>query len=138
MVNKSMRCGAKAAENAAMRLRSADAGETGSPEAAEVSPSAASATQPEQSLLQAHAVMHRVTSEIISLSSYTLAIGPDAVFTHDAPKKWYYACSKYALLEVGIQLMLTHQCKNLSDVESVDFQSVCPSIARLWTNTSSK
>ena len=43
------------------------------------------------------------------------------------PKKWYFACSKYTLLEVGIQLMLTHQCKNLSDLESVDFQ-ICLSI----------
>ena len=41
-----MRCAAKAAENAAMRLRSAAAGETGSPEAADVSSSAASASQP--------------------------------------------------------------------------------------------
>ena len=41
-----MGCAAKAAENAAMRLRSADAGETGSPEAADVSSSGASATQP--------------------------------------------------------------------------------------------
>ena len=49
-------------------------------------------------------------------------IGPDTVLTHDASKKWYFACSKYTLLEVGIQLVLTHQCKNLSDVESVDFQ----------------
>uniref|UniRef100_M4BFN2 Uncharacterized protein n=1 Tax=Hyaloperonospora arabidopsidis (strain Emoy2) TaxID=559515 RepID=M4BFN2_HYAAE len=56
-----------------MRLRSAAAGETGTPEAADVSSSAASATQPQHSLLQAHAVMHRVTSEIMSLSSYTLA-----------------------------------------------------------------
>ena len=47
MVNKSMRCAAKAAENAAMRLRSAAAGETGSPEAADVSSPAASVTQPE-------------------------------------------------------------------------------------------
>ena len=44
------------------------------------------------------------------------------MLTHDASKKWYFASSKYALLEVGIQLMLTHQCKNLSDVEPVDFQ----------------
>ena len=46
MVNNSMRCAAKAAENAAMRLRSAAAGETGSPEADDVSSSAAYATQP--------------------------------------------------------------------------------------------
>ena len=46
MVNKSMWCAAEAAENAAMRLRSAEAGVTGSPEAADVSSSAASATQP--------------------------------------------------------------------------------------------
>ena len=46
MVNQSMRCAAKAAENAAMRLRSAAAGKTGSPEAADESSSAASATQP--------------------------------------------------------------------------------------------
>ena len=44
-VNKSMRCAAKDAENAAMRLRSAAVGETASPEAADVSSSAASATQ---------------------------------------------------------------------------------------------
>ena len=49
-------------------------------------------------------------------------IWPDAVLTHDASKMWYFACSKYALLEVDIQLMLTHQCKNISDVEPVDFQ----------------
>ena len=41
-----MRCAAKDAENAAMRLRSAAVGETASPEAADVSSSAASATQP--------------------------------------------------------------------------------------------
>uniref|UniRef100_M4BYN2 RxLR effector candidate protein n=1 Tax=Hyaloperonospora arabidopsidis (strain Emoy2) TaxID=559515 RepID=M4BYN2_HYAAE len=41
-----MRCAAKSAENAAIRLRSAAAGETGSPEAADASSSAASATQP--------------------------------------------------------------------------------------------
>ena len=46
MVNKSMRCAAKAVENATMRLRSAATGETGSPEAADVSSSAASAAQP--------------------------------------------------------------------------------------------
>ena len=40
-----MRCAAKAAENAAMRLRSAAAGETGSPEEADVSSSDASVTQ---------------------------------------------------------------------------------------------
>ena len=49
-------------------------------------------------------------------------IGLGAVLVHDASKKWYFACSKYTILEVGIQLVLTHQCKNLSDVESVDFQ----------------
>ena len=43
MVNNSMRCAAKAAENAAMRLRSAAAGETGSSEAADVCSSAAGA-----------------------------------------------------------------------------------------------
>ena len=43
------------------------------------------------------------------------------MLTHDASKKWYFASSKYTLLEVGIQLMLTHQCKNISDVKSVDF-----------------
>ena len=48
-------------------------------------------------------------------------IEPDAVLTHDASKKRYFASSKYTLLEVGIQLVLTHQYKNLSDVESVDF-----------------
>ena len=53
-------------------------------------------------------------------------IGPDAVLIHDSSKKWYFASSKYALLEVGIQLVLTHQCKNLSDVESVDFQIRLP------------
>ena len=42
--------------------------------------------------------------------------------THDASKKWYFACSKYAPLEVGVQLMLKHQCKKLSVVESVNFQ----------------
>ena len=41
-----MRCAAKASENAAMRLRSTAAGETRSPEADDVSLSAASATQP--------------------------------------------------------------------------------------------
>ena len=46
MVNKSMQCAAKAAENGAMRLRFAVARETGSPEAADVSSSVASATQP--------------------------------------------------------------------------------------------
>ena len=46
MVNKSMRCASKAAKDAAMRLRSAATGKTGSPEAAEVSSSAASATLP--------------------------------------------------------------------------------------------
>ena len=46
MVNNSMRCATKAAENAAVRLRSTAAGETGSPEAADESSSAASATQP--------------------------------------------------------------------------------------------
>ena len=30
------------------------------------------------------------------------------MFTQDAPKKWYFASSKYTLLEVGIQLMLVH------------------------------
>ena len=43
MVNKSMRRAAKAAENSAMRLRSSSAGETGSPEASDVSSSAAGA-----------------------------------------------------------------------------------------------
>ena len=61
---------------------------------------------------------HRPVSDRLDL----FWIGPDAVLTHDATKKWYFASSKYALLQVGIQLMLTHQCKNLSDVESVDFQ----------------
>ena len=41
-----MRCAAKAAENAAMRLRSAAAGETGTPEATDLCSSADSATQP--------------------------------------------------------------------------------------------
>ena len=41
MVNKSMQCAAKAAENAAMSLRSTAAGERRSPEAADVSSSAA-------------------------------------------------------------------------------------------------
>ena len=49
-------------------------------------------------------------------------IGSDAVLTHDACKKGYFACNNYTLLEVGIQLVLTHQCKNRSEVESVDFQ----------------
>ena len=43
MVNNSMRCAAKAAENAAMGLHSAAAGKTGSPEASDVSSSAADA-----------------------------------------------------------------------------------------------
>ena len=46
MVNKSMRCASKAAENAAMRLCSVAARETGSPEAADISSSAASVTYP--------------------------------------------------------------------------------------------
>ena len=29
-------------------------------------------------------------------------IGPDVVLTHDASKKWYFANSKYKLLEVGV------------------------------------
>ena len=41
-----MRCAAKPAENAAMGRRSAAAGETGTPEAADVRSSGASATQP--------------------------------------------------------------------------------------------
>ena len=63
MVNKSMRC-------AAMRLRSAAAGETGSPEAADVSSSASSATLP---AAVAAAGARGDESEIMSLSSYTLA-----------------------------------------------------------------
>ena len=43
------------------------------------------------------------------------------MLTHDATKKWYFACSEYTLLEVGVQLMLTHKCKNLSDVSSMNF-----------------
>ena len=46
MVNKSMRCAAKDAENATMTLCSAAAGKTGSPEAADVSSPAATTTQP--------------------------------------------------------------------------------------------
>ena len=46
MVNKSMRCAAKAADNAAMRLHSAASRESGSLEASDVSSSIASATQP--------------------------------------------------------------------------------------------
>ena len=47
-----------------------------------------------------------------------------AVFTHDAPKKWCFARSEYALLEVGVQLMLAHKCKNLNNVRSLNFH-VC-------------
>ena len=61
---------------------------------------------------------HRPVSDRLNL----FRIGPEAVLTDDASKKWYFASSKYALLEIGIQLMLTHQCKNVLDVESVDFQ----------------
>ena len=43
-----------------------------------------------------------------------------AVFTHEGPKKWYFAKSEYALLEVGIQLMLANKCKNLTDVSSMN------------------
>ena len=43
-----------------------------------------------------------------------------AVFTHDAPKKWYFAISEYSLLEVGIQLMLPHKCKNLTNVSPMN------------------
>ena len=46
MVDKPMRCTAKAAEKASMRLRSAGTAGARAPEAAEVSPSAASTTQP--------------------------------------------------------------------------------------------
>ena len=42
------------------------------------------------------------------------------MFTHDAPKKWYFAISEYSLLEVGIQLMLPHKCKNLTKVCSMN------------------
>ena len=44
-----------------------------------------------------------------------------ATFTHDAHKKWYFAGSKYKLVEVGILLVLAHKFKNLPDVESVHF-----------------
>ena len=69
-VNKSMRCAAKPAENAAMRLRYAAARETGTPDAADVSSSASSATLP---AAVAAAGARGDESEIMSLSSYTLA-----------------------------------------------------------------
>ena len=37
------------------------------------------------------------------------------------PTMWYFASSKYALREFGVQLMLVHKCKNLPDVKSVHF-----------------
>ena len=43
------------------------------------------------------------------------------MFTHDAPKKWYFASSEYTLLEIGVQLMLAHKCKNLTNVSSMNF-----------------
>ena len=45
----------------------------------------------------------------------------DAVLTHDAFKKWYFASRKYKLLEVGVYLMFANQCENSSDVDSMDF-----------------
>ena len=42
------------------------------------------------------------------------------MFTHDAPRKWYFASSEYALLEVGVQLMLSHKCKNLTNMCSMN------------------
>ena len=42
------------------------------------------------------------------------------MFTHDAPKKCYFASSEYTLLEVGIQLMLAHKCKKLTNVCSMN------------------
>ena len=37
------------------------------------------------------------------------------------PKRDIFASIKFALLEVGIQLVLVHECKNLPDVELVHF-----------------
>ena len=42
------------------------------------------------------------------------------MFTHDASKKWHFASSEYTLLEVGIQLMLPHKCRNLTNVCSMN------------------
>ena len=46
-------------------------------------------------------------------------VGSYVMFAHDAAKKWYFASRKYILLEVGIQLMLAHECKSYLEVESV-------------------
>ena len=43
-----------------------------------------------------------------------------AVFAKDAPKKWYFSSSEYTLFEIGIQLMLPHRCKNLTNVCSMN------------------
>ena len=43
------------------------------------------------------------------------------MLAHNATKKWYLSSSKYTLLEVGVQLMFAHLCKNVPDVESVHF-----------------
>ena len=42
------------------------------------------------------------------------------MFTHDAPKMWYFASSEYKLIEVGVQLMLAHKCKNLTNVSTMN------------------
>ena len=42
------------------------------------------------------------------------------MFTHNAPKKWYFASREYTLLEVGIQLMFPHKLKNLTNVSSMN------------------
>ena len=43
------------------------------------------------------------------------------MFTRDATKKWYVYSSLYTLLEVVVQLMLPHWCKNLPNVYLVYF-----------------
>ena len=61
--------------------------------------------------------MHRLVGDRLDL----FRIGPGAMFTHDATKKWYFASSNYTLLEAGVQFMITNKCKNLPYVELADF-----------------
>ena len=49
------------------------------------------------------------------------------MITHDAPMKWYFAGGKYARLEIGVQLMLANERKDILDVDSVCFH-ICPSV----------
>ncbi|MCY0725452.1 hypothetical protein OVW19_27275, partial [Klebsiella pneumoniae] len=43
------------------------------------------------------------------------------MFADDAPKKWYFDTREYTLLEVGVQLILAHKLKNLTNVSSMNF-----------------